>query len=928
MDTDDALTQVVTAVLEGRLAFQAATDRLRTAPGGRTAAFYEQRLREVQRLIGSMTTASSVLHVATMTDLAHAAAEPLSPRIQGCVLFSGALKLITMGAGDSALARLDRAVALLDEEEEEQERALRAHGLRLMALRRTRQYQTFEQYCPDVIEKAEQLGDPEVLCVALHEKAQVLAQLGRPTEACEAAGTAHRIFDEALRHREPMPYDHMTFVYEHGLIYRQAARFDEALGALEAARSLALAEGDARFAAWVLSEIGMTWDLLRDQARATHFLQGAAKEAEKVGRHNWALHWRQQLPDDDKDEDTFTLWHRACALVARHPERATEAVLLLRQCIVEARRDRQHGMEAVARNSLGVALSMAGQPVQAELAMRVAITTALRHGELLRVVQFRTNLASLLISRGRVDEALAEIGPAIDIGERLRDTATTTEFRQSVAAALSSAYDAAVFTSAVYYQPGRWQTEAGSYPVGLEPRPGVLLELGQRARAAVVTEALRLGQTVDKGSAAELVRPVLALRAAEVDVELAAAEYRTLTGPIAERNRAATELEATAARLGTSLSVRSAPVPLEELAAALAPGEVLVDLLSVDEGVAITCLVGDGSATAELTGWNAKERRRLLLRLQRTRREYLAACPEDIEETRTAADEAVSALSRVLLDPIAELIRQLKLERPTRLFVCPKNELFHLPYWGLESLLHQCAVSVLPTSGALPLLRARHRDGRRPWLAVADPSRTLPYVPLDLPTRLDYAPCAAEAEALLAALPSAGRVHFACHGHFNPGSVHRSGLEVSRRGQHDPLAAPHPSGASGMELFTAAQITGRLHLPHCALVVLAACDSGLPRLHAASEFTSLPGAFLIAGARNVVASLWPAHDGASALLMRSFYEAGPERPSTALVTARRRLATMPRTEACDLLRTSRLPEGDPPFGNSVYTDCFQHYGVD
>jgi CHAT domain-containing protein len=139
---------------------------------------------------------------------------------------------------------------------------------------------------------------------------------------------------------------------------------------------------------------------------------------------------------------------------------------------------------------------------------------------------------------------------------------------------------------------------------------------------------------------------------------------------------------------------------------------------------------------------------------------------------------------------------------------------------------------------------------------------------------------------------------------------------------------PPPAGPDALGRFTVAQISGRLHLPHCSLVVLSACTSGLPRVHPASEFTSLPGAFLMSGARNVVASLWFAQDKAAALLMRAFYDALDGSPSAALVAARRRLAATGRAEAAQLLGTDDLPPFDPPFAETVYTDCFQHYGVD
>src|SRR5262249_62218297 len=95
-----------------------------------------------------------------------------------------------------------------------------------------------------------------------------------------------------------------------------------------------------------------------------------------------------------------------------------------------------------------------------------------------------------------------------------------------------------------------------------------------------------------------------------------------------------------------------------------------------------------------------------------------------------------------------------------------------------------------------------------------------------------------------------------------------------------------------------ADVLARGRLPRCRLVVLAACRSGLPRQHAADEFTSLPGAFLVAGAAGVIASLWPVDDGASYLLMEEYFAAwassgGDEpSPSAALLRARPRLAAL------------------------------------
>jgi hypothetical protein len=295
------------------------------------------------------------------------------------------------------------------------------------------------------------------------------------------------------------------------------------------------------------------------------------------------------------------------------------------------------------------------------------------------------------------------------------------------------------------------------------------------------------------------------------------------------------------------------------------------------------------------------------------------------EETERDLAAALAALDTDLLDYVVAMVG----EGVRRVFVCPENELFQIPFWRLSAPLGDVAVTVLPTSGALPLLRSRDRSRPAVRLSVADPTGSLVQSTKDIPVELGYVSCDPSPTALLRGLPAAGRVHFACHGIYDEWSAQRSGLVVLADDGADSLGAPYSTRHPDWHVFTAAQIAGRLHLPDCELVVLAACDSGLPRDHDASEFTSLPGAFLMAGARNVVASLWPAHDGAAALLMNEFYRRHEDGGvAAALAGARAALAAMSRDEVTDRLGTSDIPPGAQPFANTMYTDCFQHYGVD
>ena len=73
-------------------------------------------------------------------------------------------------------------------------------------------------------------------------------------------------------------------------------------------------------------------------------------------------------------------------------------------------------------------------------------------------------------------------------------------------------------------------------------------------------------------------------------------------------------------------------------------------------------------------------------------------------------------------------------------------------------------------------------------------------------------------------------------------------------------------------VLTALQIA-TLDLEQADLVVLSGCDTGLGwTLSSGQEFMGLRWAFMEAGARSVVASLWEIPDEATARLMATFYD--------------------------------------------------------
>jgi CHAT domain-containing protein len=95
------------------------------------------------------------------------------------------------------------------------------------------------------------------------------------------------------------------------------------------------------------------------------------------------------------------------------------------------------------------------------------------------------------------------------------------------------------------------------------------------------------------------------------------------------------------------------------------------------------------------------------------------------------------------------------------------------------------------------------------------------------------------------------------------------------------------------------------------VVVLSGCETGAVTPRIADEYLSLAGAFLAAGARAVIASLWKVRDSAALLFMRRLYseiEASQELPH-ALQSAQLWLRALSGNDARQQLMQI-IPPGD------------------
>ena len=138
-------------------------------------------------------------------------------------------------------------------------------------------------------------------------------------------------------------------------------------------------------------------------------------------------------------------------------------------------------------------------------------------------------------------------------------------------------------------------------------------------------------------------------------------------------------------------------------------------------------------------------------------------------------------------------------------------------------------------------------------------------------------------------LAGAAVVHVAAHGEANALRPSRSGLRLENptSGNADVLLRPthvraHQIGAAALG---------------APLAVLSACESAAGRRTHGEGVLGLSSAFLLAGCRTVVSTLWTVDDAVTARLMEIFYEglAAGRSVDRALLDAQARIRSRPRT---------------------------------
>jgi CHAT domain-containing protein/Tfp pilus assembly protein PilF len=146
--------------------------------------------------------------------------------------------------------------------------------------------------------------------------------------------------------------------------------------------------------------------------------------------------------------------------------------------------------------------------------------------------------------------------------------------------------------------------------------------------------------------------------------------------------------------------------------------------------------------------------------------------------------------------------------------------------------------------------------------------------PLFPTARVLLGPDASEQE--LAALAASGAlsdfevIHLAAHALVDEEAPARSALVLARTGLTDPVEAALAGKPIYDGLFSVKEIARNCRL-RAELVTLSGCQTGLGREAGGEGYLGLAHAFLQAGARSLLVSLWRVEDEATCLLMDRFY---------------------------------------------------------
>jgi CHAT domain-containing protein len=603
-----------------------------------------------------------------------------------------------------------------------------------------------------------------------------------------------------------------------GLLFTERRQFGDAVASFAASIRNHLAIGDVRAAARSRLSLGYAQSAMGDTLHARHSLAEALKRLHAVG------------------------------------DSAGEAGAYLALGDLALRQANRLDAERVLRRGIAV------------LANRQAPALA---------SALHTSLGSVLRARGDLRQASQELRVGIASADRTAIQLDLAEDRESFRADKWDAYATLAFVEQQMHRP------AEAFAVSEQMRARQALEQLDRGTVRYGREdSLAARQQLLRHRIAELTQLVIgdgdATRTARGEVEAGAARDAARDAlTTAERQYAELWREQLRRDPEVVRVAPGAPIGAQEVRKELRANEVLLEYLITDSASTLFVLTTDSVTAIDL-----HVSRHELAGLVDFARDAIGRSGRGTPAWR----EPLRRLYDLLIAPADDAGA---LRGKDHLIVVPHAELHLLPFAALmpspgkhHFLVER--VTILTAPSASLWLRLTSRAGRTragPVLALAPRASVLPASrrEVDGIERLYGAGTTvlrggeATREALLARASSSAVIHLASLGVLN---------------RHNPLFSFVELAAQGADHGRLA-VTDVLALRlNARLVTLSACQTALGAgamadVPAGDEWVGFTSAFLRAGAQDVLASLWPVEDDATATLMLSFYERFRSEPAAA-----------------------------------------------
>jgi CHAT domain-containing protein/Tfp pilus assembly protein PilF len=732
---------------------------------------------------------------------------------------------------------------------------------------------------------ARTLADAELQAIALSNIGLARHKLGEPQAALESDSAALVLFRQiGDRNWEA------TVLTNLGALALELGEPEAALEPFGQALAIQRATGARGGEALTLTNLGRTESAL-------------GKSAEALAAFDRALAIQRET--GDRAGETATLLHLGAHLTAQG--RPREALDPLRQALGLAQEVGDRSAEARARHGLGAALAAQGDPAAALASLLESLRLRREVSDPAGEVETLQEIARAEIARGRLDEARTRLEAALGLAESLRLRITGDRLRSSYFASLHEIYEMEIDVLMALHAK---QPEAGfaalAYEAAERARARGLLDLLREARVEIRRGAdprlLDDERRLRGELRARAERQTLLLQAKHTP-EQAAEAGRQVEEALSSYALAESKLHA--ALPGYAGLVRPAAVSLPEVQQLLDPDTVLLEYALGPQRSFVWAVTPSSFTVRPLPG-----------------RDEIETAAGDVSRLFRAPDpggdphrrERLARLGTMLLGPVADRLAG------KRLAIVAPGALQYVPFAALplptgDPVVEHYEVVSLPSAAVLWELR--HKAAGRPAatgeLAIladpvfqaddprvtgsAQPAAVAPKPTADLDRltrdaggsniagfpRLPWTRREAEAAAAQAAgrpvllsldfrasldtvtgpdLARYRRIHFATHGLLDDRHPELSGLVLSLV---DAQGRPRDGFLRLADVYN-------LDLG-AELVVLSGCQTALGRQVRGEGLIGLTRGFFYAGASQVVASLWPVRDRATAELMERFYRA-------------------------------------------------------